>query len=86
MYGRDCTQPQTSGIAVDLEDFPVLCQHITVSEAYKEAVSPPFHFGLQNPETVLIPRDYTIVPTNTHQSVSSWLETCRCFPHGRVQK
>lgn len=39
----------------------------------QEAVSPPFHFGLQNHETVLFPSDYTIMPTNTHQSVSSWL-------------
>lgn len=75
MCGRDYTQPQTSGIAVDLEDFPVLSQHIIVSQAYKEAVSPPFHFGLQSHETVLIPCDYTIMPTNTRQSVSSWLGT-----------
>lgn len=60
MYGRDYMQPQTSGITVDLEDFPVLCQHITVSQAYKEALSPPFHFGLQNHETVPITSDYTI--------------------------
>lgn len=75
MYGRDYTQPQRSGITVDLEDFPVLSQHITVSQVYREAVSPLFHFGLQNHETVLIPSDYTIMPTNTHQSVSSWLGT-----------
>lgn len=73
MYGWEYTQPQTSGIAVDLEDFPVVSQHITVSQVYRETVSPPFHFGLQNHETVLIPSDYPIMLTNTHQSVSSWL-------------
>lgn len=45
---KDYTQPQRSGIAVDLEDFPVLSQHITVSQVYREAVSPLFHYGLQN--------------------------------------
>lgn len=48
MYGTAYMQPQTTGITVNLEDFPVLPQCITVSRAYKEAVSPPFHFGLQN--------------------------------------
>lgn len=83
----DETQPQTSGIAVDLEDFPVVSQHITVSQVYRETVSPPFHFGLQNHETVLILSDYTIMPTNTHQCqflasvqpIPSLQLQCYCF-------
>lgn len=58
---------------MDLEDCRVLSQHITVSQVYREALSTLFHFGLQNHDTVLIPSDYTIMPTNTHQSIISWL-------------
>lgn len=84
MYGWEYTQPQTSGIAVDLEDFPVVSQHITVSQVYRETVSPPFHFGLQNHETVLIPSDYPIMLTNTQflarvQPIPSLQLQCYCF-------
>lgn len=44
MYGRDYTQPQKSGITVDLEDTTVLSQHITVSQVYRKQYH--LHFTL----------------------------------------
>lgn len=39
IYGRDYTQSQTSGITVDLEDFPGLSEHVTVTSVQGSSIT-----------------------------------------------
>lgn len=78
VIGSTFMQPQTTGIFVDLEEFPVLPQHIVVSQAYKDATSlwPPEFLTLLSSFPVTTP-SCPLLPT---KSVCSWLGTSTPHP------
>lgn len=84
VHGSTFMQPQTTGIFVDLEEFPVLPQHIVVSQAYKDATSlwPPelltllSSFPVTTPSCPLVPTKVPVLGLGPARPIPVTLICC----------